>query len=199
MPITIEKTLYHFDELTPAAKEKARDWYREATAGDPYTLDCVLDDAREILGIIGFDLDAKCPIAYSLAYSQGDFACIQGHYAYKAGALKAIKAYAPTDTKLHNLADILQDIQRRNFYALRATVKYHSYYGMQIETEDTRTYYGYASDEAASALRDAFKALNGWIFKRLRDEYEYQMSDETVDDNIRANEYTFTESGKREG
>lgn len=33
----------------------------------------------------------------------------------------------------------------------------------------------------------------------LQHEYEYLLSDESVDDNIRLNEYTFTENGKREG
>jgi hypothetical protein len=31
----------------------------------------------------------------------------------------------------------------------------------------------------------------------LQNEYEYLLSDESVDDTIRANEYTFTENGKR--
>ncbi len=33
----------------------------------------------------------------------------------------------------------------------------------------------------------------------LQHEYEYLLSDEVCDDSIRANEYTFTEQGKREG
>lgn len=33
----------------------------------------------------------------------------------------------------------------------------------------------------------------------LQHEYEYLLSDESVDDTIRANEYTFTAEGKREG
>jgi len=33
----------------------------------------------------------------------------------------------------------------------------------------------------------------------LQNEYEFQLSDEQIDDTIRINEYTFTETGKREG
>lgn len=33
----------------------------------------------------------------------------------------------------------------------------------------------------------------------LQKEYEYLLSDEQVDESIKANDYTFTESGKREG
>ena len=42
MPVieTTTRTLYKFDELSDEAKEKARDWYREAGAGDQWW-DCV--------------------------------------------------------------------------------------------------------------------------------------------------------------
>ena len=44
-----------------------------------------------------------------------------------------------------------------------------------------------------------FKAFARWYYRQLENEYEYLNSDESVDDLIRANEYTFTESGKLEG
>lgn len=53
-------------------------------------------------------------------------------------------------------------------------------------TEETLT------EEYAYALREEYAAL-------LQNEYEYLLSDECVDATIRANEYTFTESGEREG
>ena len=31
-----QTTVYQFDELSDAAKEKARDWYREASADDAF-------------------------------------------------------------------------------------------------------------------------------------------------------------------
>ncbi len=38
-----------------------------------------------------------------------------------------------------------------------------------------------------------------WIYRQLEKEYEYQNSDECVDENILCNSYTFTEDGKRFG
>ena len=35
-----------------------------------------------------------------------------------------------------------------------------------------------------------------WIYTRLDTEWDYAMSDEQIDDSIRANEYEFTEGGK---
>src|ERR1700687_4493128 len=48
--------LYRFDELTDAAKEKARDWYREDVL-DYDWYDYIYEDAKTIgLKITGFDL-----------------------------------------------------------------------------------------------------------------------------------------------
>lgn len=41
--------------------------------------------------------------------------------------------------------------------------------------------------------------LGDTFYSALEKEYEYLNSDESVDENIKANEYTFTESGKRFG
>ena len=49
-------------------------------------------------------------------------------------------------------------------------------------------------DEAESAFR---KALERAYAAMLKAEYEHAYSDEATDENIRANEYLFTEDGKR--
>lgn len=36
-----------------------------------------------------------------------------------------------------------------------------------------------------------------WIYRSLEAEYEYRQSDAVVDEDIRANEYEFTEGGER--
>ena len=38
-----------------------------------------------------------------------------------------------------------------------------------------------------------------WIYKTLQKDYEWNQSNECVDENILANEYTFTNTGKRFG
>jgi hypothetical protein len=54
---TIETNVYKFDELSDAAKERARDWFREASAGD--TPDCALDDAVTIAGLMGIEIERR--------------------------------------------------------------------------------------------------------------------------------------------
>lgn len=46
-------------------------------------------------------------------------------------------------------------------------------------------------------LRDALRSSMRWIYRQLEKENEYLTSDEHVDENIRANEYEFTEDGDR--
>jgi len=49
-------TLYQFNELSARAKEKARDWFREASSGDEWW-ENVYEDAKQIgLSITKFDL-----------------------------------------------------------------------------------------------------------------------------------------------
>jgi hypothetical protein len=50
-----------------------------------------------------------------------------------------------------------------------------------------------AEEAAIETARDAMR----WIYRRLEREYEYQNSVECVDEVIRANEYEFTEDGRR--
>lgn len=46
-------------------------------------------------------------------------------------------------------------------------------------------------------LKEAAKSFMRWIHRQLEKEYEYQNSDERVDENIRANDYLFSEEGNR--
>ena len=54
---------------------------------------------------------------------------------------------------------------------------------------------GEADDTVTEALRD----LARWLYRQLEREYDYQTSDAMVDEAIAANDYTFTEAGRRFG
>ena len=53
----------------------------------------------------------------------------------------------------------------------------------------------YAEKIVTEALRD----LARWLYRQLEREYTYLTSDEVVDETIIANEYTFTDDGRRFG
>jgi DNA polymerase-1 len=52
------------------------------------------------------------------------------------------------------------------------------------------------ADAAEQAIVDALQSFAHWIGCTIAAEWEYQFSDECVDDSIRANEYEFTENGE---
>lgn len=197
---TIETTIYKFDELNDAAKEKARQWYRAASLHDEWW-DGVYDDADHCAELLGIDIakHGKAPVIYfSGFWSQGDGACFEGSYAYKKGATKSIREYASNDAELHRIADALQKVQARHFYKLTATMVHRGHYNhsgcMSVDVEHADDRYrdiGDAEDDIRQLMRD----FADWIYKQLENEYDYQNADAQVDENIRCNEYEFTEEG----
>ncbi len=214
MPAIIETTVYQLGELSDKAKERARSWYRQH--GFDYDwYDSVFEDFGRICLLLGIELRTRpvrlmgggtrsetC-IFFAGFSSQGDGASFEGHYRYASGMRRAIRGDAPQDTELHRIADAIEAIQRRNFYQLSATARHRGRYAheycMQISVErespsNQRPTAG-AEEEMAEALRD----LARWLYRQLDREYEYQTSDEAVDEAIAANEYSFTEAGRRFG
>lgn len=199
---TIETQVFKYDELSDEAKAKAREWYSGTACQDSDWFDFVYDDADNVAKIIGITLDRKRgntpSIYFSGFYSQGDGACFEGSYRYVKGALKAIKAYAPQDTELHRIAKELQDIQRRHFYQLRATVKHRGHYQHSgcMSVDVYRTDDGYFNDGTdEESFIQCMRDFADWIYSQLEKEYEYQTSDEVAEEMIIANEYEFDENG----
>ena len=140
MPEVICTTVYQFPELSDAAKEKARSWYRELGPHDDWW-DAVYEDFERVGDILGIRLKttpvrlmgggtrAKPCIWFSGFWSQGDGACFESYWSHAKGAAARIRDYAPTDATLHGIADRLQAIQRRNFYQLRAEASWQDLIG----------------------------------------------------------------------
>lgn len=189
---TIIKNVYSFDELNEAAKQKAIEAWRE-----PYDdwSEYIIDDAKEIAEKFGLSIDK---IYWSGFWSQGDGACFEGEYKYKKGGLKAIKEYAPNDHGLHVIVRLLQEIQRKNFYRLQATVQYRGRYyhsncmDISVDREDIAP-----TDTTIDDITDLLRDFADWIYSRLYDEYYYITADEQVIESIKANEAKFYENGEQ--
>ena len=139
MPEVIETTVYRLNELSDAAKDKARAWYREG--GFDYDwYDAVYEDFQRIAEILGLNLKTRTvrlmgggtrqePCIWHLGFwSQGDGACFESWYSYRKHAPRLIREHAPQDTELHRIADALQAVQRRNFYQLCADASHRGHY-----------------------------------------------------------------------
>jgi hypothetical protein len=214
MPQIVETTVFHLAELSERARETARAWYREAAPCDDWH-ECVFDDFEAVCAILGVRLKTRSVhlfgggtrqkpcIWFSGFASQGDGASFEGAYSFATGARKAIRAHAPQDGELHRIADALQAIQRRNFYQLRADVNQRGRgcheYSMVIAVERDGPTNQAMTVDAEDTVIELLRDLARWLYRQLEREYDYQTSNEVTDEAILANEYTFTDDGRRFG
>ena len=211
MPEIIETTVYRLGELSDAAKDKARAWYREG--GFDYDwYDAVYEDFQRIAEILGLNLKTRTvrlmgggtrqePCIWFRGFcSQGDGACFESWYSYQKHAPRLIREHAPQDTELHRIADALQAVQRRNFYQLRAEAShrghYYHEYCMAISVERDSSTCQDMTDDAEDVVMETLRDLARWLYRQLEREYDALTSDEAVDEAITANAYTFTEAGR---
>jgi hypothetical protein len=214
MPEIIHTTVYRLDELSAAAKQQARAWFREGSLDD-FWFEFIYDDFERICAILGVELDTrpvqrygggqhrKPCIWFSGFWSQGDGACFEGRYSYARNAVRRIREYAPVDSELHQIADALQAIQRRNFYRLSATIthcgRYYHEHTMAIAFARNSANGQSMTRDAEVTVTETLRDLARWLYRQLEREFDYRTSDEAVDEAITINEYSFTEVGRRFG
>ena len=208
MPALKQYLIYTFDELSDAAKEKAREWYRNDQF-DYDWWDSVYEQADTAAKHLGIDIDRKGKhtpaIYFSGFWSQGDGACFEGSYRYKKGWRSALlHEFGPGDTlnELLSIGQALQEIQSKQFYKLEAACRHRGHYQhsgcMSVDVEHAEDRYRDIGD-AEGEIRDQLRLFADWIYDRLEQEHDWLTSDEQVDESIRANEYTFNEDGGFEG
>lgn len=195
---TLTIPVYKFSELGDEAKAKARDYFRHDV-----DFEYAVDDFRSIAEIIGMELDTRVKLVnghyrgkpkvyYSVGHCQSDYAAFAGTWRYTKGCKKAIRDYAPQDTDLHAIVDQWCDIQRRNFYQLVTVCSARR----DSQVAETHTVDGrFTGDETLDAATECTRYLADWLYKHLRDEWDYQSSDECIDEMIALNEYEFYENG----
>lgn len=212
---TIEVKLFQFEELSDAAKEKARDWYREGNPDD--LLDNMLESFETAAKLLGITFETRSiplmnggtrtesKILYSGFSSQGDGASFEGRYEFTKGCSKAIRKEFPEDKALHRIANGLTVLHTRYLLAhgtslvARITQSDNHYvhkYTMDVDVNEADGETG-INEENANEFRELMRDFAQWIYDALEAEYNYQNSDEAVDDSITANEYEFEEDGTR--
>ncbi len=196
--IMVEKTLYQFHELPEDAKQYAISTYW----GEDWDYEGVFYDAKQIGKCMGIDID---DIYFRGFCSQGDGACFTGHYRYAKAGVKAVMEYAPQDKGLHRIAKELQRIQSKYFYKLRSEIKHRGHYyhemGMSIETIHTdgdmnRYDCRGPSDDDENDIKEALRDFARWIYTRLKEQYEYETSEEAVLEACEENGYEFDSKGR---
>ena len=173
-------TVYSFDELSEAAQERALNAFRCSNVEFNWWEDTfgTIRTAGKLLGLeigdIHFDAYLYC--------------IFDANYEYARGAAKAVRNEFPQDTKLHDVARKLQDLQKRHFYSLSCAVT-------EGRTTNRYSCFRFGEDYECD-LGDIIDDFARWAQILLRDEYEWLTSDEEVKETIEANGYEFTEEGK---
>ncbi len=214
MQKVITTIVYTVDELPDSAKQAARDWYREH-GFDHSWYDFIYDDFTKIAGILGINIATQHAtrlngktyddpqIHFTGFHNQGDGASFAGNYSYGRKASKRIRKHAPKDEELHRIADGLKNAQRRNFHQLHASItcngRYSHEYTMHVDVQRDSPTNQPIADAADVTLTALFRDLARWLYRQLQTEWEYQTSDDHVDEILLANEYTFTDRGQRFG
>jgi hypothetical protein len=207
MPTTKTITLYQYDELpTDEAKEKAREWFM---SGDAPDLQFTCDNFLEVCNRIGLELETRKyspqgakSIWYQISGSQSDFATFEGSFQPKKGALSQIKDEYPQDEKLHSIAERVEALLESNPECEARLTTTHRSRKVSVEivagVDDDPVDYDQNCFALENEVEDIVKDLQEWFFKELQDDWSHQLSQEHVEENIRINNYTFREDGRRE-
>lgn len=210
-----------FDKLSPKAKEKARDWWRECEARDFGAHGELFESAETAAALLGVEFgtrnvslgSGKTRLEPNIVWSgfscQGDGASFEGRYDLVPDASAKVRDEFPTDTTLHSIADELT--------VLQAIARLHDGVTLSAKIERSQSNYchdgtmsataychkgtttQFDDDEAdpkiSEAIQELMRGFARWIYKGLEADYDYRMSDENVDDAILANEYKFAVDG----
>ena len=185
-----------FTELSEIAKENARNArrYHEHYLQWGWW-DSVYEDAVAVASLLGISIDVGSrtsdrQIMFSGFSSQGDGASFRGTYSFAPEAVqKVTERTGGNDVTLIAIAteltalQIAQRLAGRGYVAFKITTSgFYTHSGtMSLEWYDF-----YGDDDLSDIAEDKFLALMrrfaDWIYKRLEQEYDYHMSDETLDE-----------------
>ena len=167
---TAQINYYNFNELSDRAKERARDWWRQSGLEHDWW-DSIYEDAERVgVKITGFDTGRSWDIT-------GDFIGTPEETAHKILAEHGEDSDTAAEARhyLKTVAEFMASAEKDEYGELAS-------YALEADLDDIIT-------EFRRAL------LQGYLVM-LRDELEYQYSEECVDELLIANEYEFTEDGK---
>jgi hypothetical protein len=176
---TTVQEVFLFDELDAAAKERARDWYRESPFD--FEFDCEIDEFVTIGEAIGIDFDThevklmggktrrEPNIYWSVGYCQSDYAAFEGTYDYKATAERDLRAINDDDTwPPLKIAMALTRIQADNAFGIHARMvinRDHMYVSECYDRRNGERDIGNVGKE----IDDLMERLARYLYQQLRD------------------------------
>ena len=205
---TITKTVYQFDELSDRAKETAREWYREGFEfywdGDISDTLAAFENEFPVTAkdwqYSSYDYDVTANVTCDDAIAELSGVRLRTYLLNNHGdVLTGYKAYGSHSSFLTNA-----EVKR---YRATSNIKRVSHI---IKGDTSCPFTGVCYDESVlQHIRDFIKKPDGRTFADLlgdcldslfsdaQNEWEGALSDECVEDSIRANECEFYENGER--
>lgn len=190
-----------YSELSDGVKEKARDGMRERLE---FWAEPEIESWTVLLGKLGF---TDVGIYWSGFWSQGDGACFTGSWSvdwmkldevsgYTSEArAKEILAYPEKVRGLYKLLE-LDDEEWDEEIPIATGVELDHRGNYSHENSISFEFDPYPTDEAQEEFKDWCKDLMRMIYRDLEADYEWQMSDEGVQDVIELNNYDFNDKGE---
>ena len=196
---------YTFAELSDAAKDNARDAFRNNN-DYPYDdwWDGVYEDAGRIATILGLDIMETertkagrtyqtVSISFSGFCSQGDGACFTGSYSFNPKAITEMQAYCH-DVELIGIAEELTVMQLARrlrgealFTANITTSGRYSHSGtmeVEVNSEDEDGKHNEFGIELEKEVTQLMRNFADWIYNSLEAEHDHLMSDEVIDEQF---------------
>lgn len=211
----VSTTVYQYSELSSSAKENARQWWIDSMGTEDYA-EYPVEDAGRIAELMGIEFKQRPfktmggqtryePCVFWSGFScQGDGASFEGNFRPRDGNCERVKEYAPQDEKLHGIAQAFDEAFKlagtTTYCSISTRGNYSHSNSMEFEFDWCDDTVSEENFEAAQKLViEACRDFADWIYRQIEQGYEYQTSDEAIAEAMEANEYTFTEEGKRFG
>lgn len=179
--IQVEKEISDFEGLTESEKAKVLDNYRNINVDDNYWHECILDEFKHALELLGF---SKVVINYTGFWSQGDGASFTGSFSVPRGkselakrAQAVLSEYPefPMEAFLDMTFDE-DDIEEGTLLIER--IGHHYYHSNSITTYN-------------ESLKFFARTFSDFMYKQLEKLYDDLTSDNAVKDTIISNDYRF--------
>lgn len=190
----VEVEVFTFDELSESAKDRAREWFRQGIEFDTIDIiECTILDAAKILGIT---IDRR-RTGYAIDWDTNPVgAAFVG--SWRASDVKpgVIQKEWPKESTLHVIARDLEAVAAEfpDAYAdcdtgRGCSQRVEAYAEAGEDSDD-------CGDDVAQLVVDSLTSFAHWMATTIAAEYEYQYSDECVNESIKANGYEFTADGE---
>ena len=208
---TVTLKLYEYGELSDEAKANARSWYRSEFLEGMHVdvgemMEYTVDDARSAAALLGIRIASRGraggplpPNIYYDGLDVNDFLYFEGTYAYREDSIDKIREEYPKDEELNRIAIELRRLAA--MYDCDATfciglhMRFHKQMTVDMQGWERRELADETQRQYIGEVLDLMDDFARWIHKRLRDEWDYQTSNDSIAERCAENAYMFTEDG----